>query len=167
MKITVAALKKVIAEGTYEEGIKQVNESAVADLYQLMQHGGKDLAKRLKKAARGKDPRSEQVNQQAKELLVTLHAIMNAGTLAESKDLRSPMAKLVKVLKENDLMQRVSVAKQNKNPHVIAVLKQAAALNNTLGHYAGGPAHNYRAAESVPPETKQQWLASFMDDLGR
>jgi len=167
MKITVAALKKVISETTFEEGAKHVNENALADLYGLMQHGGKDLAGRLKKAARGRDPRSEQVNQQAKELIATLHAIMNAGTLTESKNVRSPVAQLVKILTEHDIMNRVSLAKTNKSPHVIAVLKQAAALNHTLGHFTGGPAHNYQASDALPPETKQAWLASFMDDMSR
>lgn len=133
MKITIAALKKIIAEGTFEEGMRHVNENAIADLYSLLRQNGSELSTRLQKAARINDPRLKQVNDQAQDLVAVFHAIMNAKSLQESKArFKKPLDVLSTILQSRSAAAMIVKEQHAKNPNVIRALHVAQSLNETL-----------------------------------
>ena len=137
MKITLAALKKIIAEGTFEEGMRHVNEAAMADLYSLLQGQGHELSVRLRKAAKINDPRLKTVNDQAQELVQILHALMNANSLSESTTRKkNAMTAVANVLRDSNAAKHILREQAKKNPRVLRALAAAQRLNKSLQQFS-------------------------------
>lgn len=138
MKITIAALKKVIAEGAFEEGMRHVNEAAIADLYSLLRGKGSELSQRLKKAKQINDPVLKTVEDQAEDLVAALHAVMNAQSLgikeskSHSKHSKNYLTQAAKLVVNDETAACVIREQAAKNPRIVMLHKHAAALNETL-----------------------------------
>jgi len=135
MKITIAALKKIIAEGIFKEGLQQVNEAAIADLYDILRGKGKELSSRLKKAKRIKDPVLQTVEVQARDLVTALHAVMNAASLRVDESVsrgKNYMTKAARLVVNDQTADCVLHETATKNPCIITALACAEALNKTL-----------------------------------